>query len=164
MLMANCADHEVRKGAVTAGTMRMLVWRRVMEQLALTGTYKLWRPTLWGEGPDQAPTTRVESGYYLLLLTFQSSEPGSREYNLLHRPGHLQSVGVAFLRSTACQDQRHTDKLWRDIVCGRRPAEVLGSLPRVISDHEEIAERGEGPVAVLKARKAGTYEDEDGNA
>jgi hypothetical protein len=33
-----------------------------------------------------------------------------------------------------------------------------------IRDHEEIAERGEDPVAVLKARKTGTYEDEDGNA
>jgi hypothetical protein len=32
-----------------------------------------------------------------------------------------------------------------------------------IRDHEEIAERGEDPVAVLKARKTGTYEDEDGN-
>jgi hypothetical protein len=33
-----------------------------------------------------------------------------------------------------------------------------------IRDHEEIAERGEDPLAVLKARKTGTYEDEDGNA
>ena len=32
-----------------------------------------------------------------------------------------------------------------------------------IRDHEEIAERGEDPVAVLKARKTGTFEDDDGN-
>lgn len=31
-----------------------------------------------------------------------------------------------------------------------------------IRDHEEIAERGEDPVTVLKARRTGTFEDEDG--